>query len=473
MVLASGGSLLNGQSKLTAPDGEPFDRFGQAVAMTEDYLIVGAHRKDTAASNAGSVYIYSRTTSAHLRTLNASDAGANHLFGWSLAAIGNRVLIGAPGNDSGAAYLFDLDSGAQLAKLLPTAPASGDQFGHSVALSKSHALVGAWLEDDDDFNPSENSGAAYLFDAATFVTLHRLQAQNVEEADQFGGSVALTDDSACVGSLFDNHSGSSDAGSVTVFDITSGIQQRTIISDSPQEGDVFGVSIAAKNDLLVVGASEAEAQGDTSGAASLFQLSTGTKIANLLPKNGQAFDRIGVSVAIADKIIVGAFRTSVSGFADAGVAHTFTLTGDYENTLRASDAATGDFFGNAVAGLGAQALVGAVQDDDRGPSSGSAYLLSTEPPARLDNLTITVLGSDIALRWLATPDYQYAIYSTSNLAIWPDEPSAIVTPDTVDAVFIDEGATTMVQKFYRVVAESRGQVPEGASPSSSPANPAP
>ena len=45
--------------------------------------------------------------------------------------------------------------------------------------------------------------------------------------------------------------------------------------------------------------------------------------------------------------------------------------------LTADDAATGDFFGLSVAISGATALVGAINDDDAGHNSGSAYVFET------------------------------------------------------------------------------------------------
>ena len=52
--------------------------------------------------------------------------------------------------------------GDQLFKLLPDDGAAEDEFGRSVAISGTTAIVGAYLDDDN----GENSGSAYLFDAA-------------------------------------------------------------------------------------------------------------------------------------------------------------------------------------------------------------------------------------------------------------------------------------------------------------------
>lgn len=449
-MIGGSGISFGELTKLAASNAGSFDRFGQSVAMTDDYLIVGAHSEDTGASSAGSVYVYDKDTYAYVRTLNASDPGLNHHFGWSLAAEGNHVLVGAPGNVAGAAYLFNLDTGTQVHKFVSTDGASGDQFGHSVSLSSTHVLVGAWLVDNNDLDPSENSGAAYLFNRTTFAELYRLQSSDIEDADQFGGSVALAGNTACIGSLFDNHSSEADAGSVYVFDPNTGNEVRKIISQNPQEGDIFGAAIAAKGDLLVVGASEADAQGDTSGAAYLFEISTGNWVSNLLPVGGGAQQRIGNSVAIADKIVVGAFRTVVSGLNDAGVAHVFTTSGSYESTQVASDANTGDFFGHSIAAADGFSIIGAWLNDDGGVSSGSAYLFSTEAPPKLENLTISISGTNVILDWDATADVTYGIYLSSDLDSWPATPSFTATPTTSSASYTHYSGASLGKQYYRV-----------------------
>lgn len=440
-------------NKFTAPDAQALDRFGQAVAISEDYFIVGAHREDTGGTSAGSVYLFSKVDFSHQGTLQASDAGANHFFGWSLAAEGNQVLVGAPGNGSGAAYLFDLDSGLEVQKLLPDQPSSGDRFGQAVAISPNHLLVGAWLEDNNDLQPSEDSGAAYLFDRQSFAQLHRLQSGDIEEGDQFGGSVALTSNRACVGAPFDHHSGQSDAGSVTLFDLLNGEEVAQIISASPSEGDVFGSAIAAQGDLLVVGAPEADTQGEGSGAAFLYQISTATLHADLLPAAGASGVRFGNAVAISEAIIVGAFRSPIGSTPDAGAAHLFSLTGSYQNILIASDAQAADFLGHSVAIDHGFALVGALQDDDDGPSSGSASLFSSGFPALLENFRIAVTASQVELRWQATPGVPYSIFLTEDLSTWPEIPAYSVTPATTEAFFAESGGASASQKFYRVTVD--------------------
>ncbi len=72
-----------------------------------------------------------------------------------------------------------------------------------------------------------------------------------------------------------------------------------------------------------------------------------------------------------------------SFFSNSGAAYVFEKQGAVwveVAKLTASDAATGDRFGNSVSLSGDTALVGAYQDDDAGDGSGSAYVFSVSGP---------------------------------------------------------------------------------------------
>ena len=87
--------------------------FGQSVSVEGDAMVVSAYRQDTGGANAGAAYIFTRdgTTWTQEVKIQASDAAANDLFGWSVAMSGNTVISGAynetsGGNSGGAAYIF-------------------------------------------------------------------------------------------------------------------------------------------------------------------------------------------------------------------------------------------------------------------------------------------------------------------------------------------------------------------------------
>ncbi|MCP3916413.1 MAG: hypothetical protein GY711_12720 [bacterium] len=82
--------------------------------------------------------------------LTAVGESANDVFGWSVAANGDTLVVGAPGSDAadweaGAAYVFERSGGVwtQSAELGAPAANAHDLFGRSVAIDGDRVLVGA------------------------------------------------------------------------------------------------------------------------------------------------------------------------------------------------------------------------------------------------------------------------------------------------------------------------------------------
>jgi len=92
-----------------------------------------------------------------------------------------------------------------------------------------------------------------------------------------------------------------------------------------------------------------------------------------------ALDEFGISVSISgDYAIVGANRDDDGGFG-SGSAYIFKWDGtswSQQAKLTALDAAAGDYFGESVSISGDYAIVGALNNDDAGQASGSAYIFS-------------------------------------------------------------------------------------------------
>jgi len=98
-------------ANLTASDGVGDDNLGYSVAASGGTLVVGAFGDD---SSKGSAYVFVKpgggwvTTDTFAAKLTASDGAANNFFGFSTTTSGETVVIGAQGNDGnrGSAYVF-------------------------------------------------------------------------------------------------------------------------------------------------------------------------------------------------------------------------------------------------------------------------------------------------------------------------------------------------------------------------------
>jgi hypothetical protein len=139
--------------------------------------------------------------------------------------------------------------------------------------------------------------------------------------------------------------------------------------------DVFGRSVAINGDTAVVGAFE---KGRRFGAAYVFTRSGGVwnEQQKLTASDGTDGDAFGISVAVdGDTAVICATGDDDKG-SSSGSAYVFTRSGGVwteQAKLTASDGARDDVFGVSVSVDGNTVLIGAYLDDDLGTQSGSVY----------------------------------------------------------------------------------------------------
>ena len=91
--------------------------FGCSVAISGQYIVVGATEEDpSGVSDAGSAYVFkindTGTSVEQIAKINADDYEADDLFGWSVAISGQYIVVGANNEDpsgadtAGSAYVF-------------------------------------------------------------------------------------------------------------------------------------------------------------------------------------------------------------------------------------------------------------------------------------------------------------------------------------------------------------------------------
>ncbi len=387
-ALPAAGQVINEDAKLLPSDGAGGDEFGFSVAVSGTMAVVGALFEDDNGSNSGAAYLFDTATGQQIAKLLSGDGAVGDYFGRSVAISGTTALVGAfadddNGSGSGSAYVFDTTTGQQLAKLLPGDGTVADNFGISVAISGATAVVGAFLDDDN----GSGSGSAYVFDATTGQQLFKLLPSDGAVEDRFGYSVAISSTTAVVGAYQDDDNGSN-SGSAYLFDTTTGLQIAKLVPGDGAADNRFGISVAISGTTAVVGAQSDDDNGIDSGSAYLFDTVTGQQIAKLIATDGAPADSVGISVAISGtRAVVGAFLDDDNG-SSSGSAYLFdTTTGEQIAKLLPGDGAAGDQFGCSVAISGTTAFVGAYADDDNGSSSGSAYLfnLDTDGDGLLDS----------------------------------------------------------------------------------------
>jgi hypothetical protein len=267
-ALGKPGDLLQTFQKPTPAAGNDF---GCSVAAVGNNVLIGAFRDDAGASDAGAAYLFDGSTGALLRTFLNPTPATDDWFGYSVAAVGNNVLLGAPyddtgATDAGAAYLFDGSTGNLLRTFQKPTPAKSAGFGCSVALVGDNVLVGAYGADAG----ATDAGAAYLFDGSTGNLLRTFQKPTPAAYDWFGCSVAAVGNNVLVAAPWDD-AGATDAPAAYLFDGSTGALLWTFQNPTPAAGDLFGCSVAAVGNNVLIGAPWDDAGATNAGAVYLFE----------------------------------------------------------------------------------------------------------------------------------------------------------------------------------------------------------
>lgn len=216
-------------------------------------------------------------------------------------------------------------------KLIADDGDDGDLFGSSVAIDGNYAIVGAW---EDDVGLNRDQGSAYIFfwDGTGWVQQQKLTNDDGAFNDYYGHSVAIDGNYAIVGASGKEVNGNSDQGSAYLFkrktvNPSSWTEQAKLIASDGTANDKFGHSVAIAGDYAIVGAN-----GDDSftGSAYIFKRDdkVWTQQAKLTASDGTDSDQYGYSVAISgDYAIVGAYADAVGGNSLQGSAYLFKRDG--------------------------------------------------------------------------------------------------------------------------------------------------
>lgn len=203
--------------KITPDASWHFDSFGASVAISSDYILVGAPRADpNNLAQAGRAFVFERETGEQLSTLVASEPGEDDRFGSTVAIAGSIAIVSAPRDDhsgyanAGSVYLFDLKTGRQEARLTAAIPMDQGSFGHHLVASEQFIVIGS-------INGGLGVTDVYELDSRIHIT--RLIASDRGGEEPFLGRPAIDGSRIVVGISNDDPNGVINAGSAYIFDL--------------------------------------------------------------------------------------------------------------------------------------------------------------------------------------------------------------------------------------------------------------
>ncbi|MBL9117663.1 MAG: hypothetical protein JNJ83_21835 [Verrucomicrobiaceae bacterium] len=149
-------------SKVEASDGVANDAFGTSVAMCGSLMMIGAPGAMKASELLGAVYVMRTDDRSEMAKLTGEIGQTDTGFGEILAASGDFLLVGAPHQENGTVHVFHTSSGELLAQLTAPDAQVGYDFGASVGLLGNAVVVGAT---GIDLPGSSGDGGGYLYTA--------------------------------------------------------------------------------------------------------------------------------------------------------------------------------------------------------------------------------------------------------------------------------------------------------------------
>lgn len=365
---------------------------GWSSAIDGDTALFGAPYAD----GTGAVFVFEHTSGGwqERARLAPSDGQSGDAFGWSVALSGDFALIGAPGDDdqgfdAGTAFVFQRvgSSWSEFDKLTGSIVDAQDAFGSSVAIDNGIAFVGAPLAD----GVASNSGAVFFFlqSGPIFGEFQVLTASDGDAGDQFGIALDMQWGIAVIGAARDDSPGA-DSGSAYVFTqgAISYFETAKLTASDAVGFEHFGGAVDFDAGRILVGAHFAQGISSNTGAAYVFEIGKGgwTEAAKLFDPEGLAMDGFGASVFLEDeRALIGAPQnlTAVAregrGYLAERRGGSWELTSKYA----ASDGAMFDHLGGSALLYQDSALIGAPNESETAPQSGSIYVFDARP--RLGN----------------------------------------------------------------------------------------
>lgn len=360
----------------------------------------------------------------------ASDRINNVEYGRAVAISNNYAIVGAqledndaegknPKQDAGAAYIYERGTDGkwkQVQKIVAADRMPGANFGWSVGISGNTIVVGAIYErfDATGRNESTSEGAAYVFERGSdgvWKQTQKLLSSNRDSGyDYFGCSVGIDGNIIVVGAS--GHSRDSterqegyvgDAGAVFVFEKKGNNWRRTykLLASDREHGGAMGNSVAISGNRVIAGAwaqdfgMNGENRMEAAGSAYIWeQIDDGkwTRGQKLIASDRTPYDEFGYSVAIdGDNAVVGARRVTLNpknedNDAYSGEAYIYSRNENGEwkevKAIIPDDRKTGDYFGSSVGVSGNYAIVGSWRGDTKKPDIGVIYIYWKNPAGK-------------------------------------------------------------------------------------------
>ena len=253
---------------------QPYDTYGIDIDIQGELLVIGASGESSIEDVGGKVYLMNWVTGEYIYGITSEETEFAGKFGQAVAFSDDHILIGAPSHDTswgvnaGAVYIYDIASGTEQYKLEGSEGVLLGFFGEFLNADGDRAVIGQWY----GAAPGSSQGRAYVYEVSTGTELEVLSAGNGIDYDLFGYAVDIKDDSVVVGAYATDRE-LADVGSVYTYTLAG-----TCDADIDGNGvlDFFDVSAF----LSAYNAEDAAADINNDGIYNFFDVSAFLSVYN-------------------------------------------------------------------------------------------------------------------------------------------------------------------------------------------------
>ena len=358
--------------------------FGQTIALSENYLLIGDPFDKTKGVQAGAVFLYEKTPTGWDYAYTFYGIAGSR-YGRALdieeSATGLQIAIGAPSADY--AHLIRPYLNGWVIDYISEPDTK--MFGSALDLNEETLVISDPLDSTTDYY----IGAVYYYHLTNQGSelVQKIFASDADESDNFGTSVSVVDKGRLVVGASGDDEGGLGAGAVYVFDYTSFPifpyhhfeNESKIVPCDVGAGAKFGgeVKLDPETNRIAIGAKHQETGGAVGGAVHIYRPDfffswLWVRQDLLTPEDAVAEDRFGSRISIEGDLVLASSPHADTEETHGGAVYMFSLA---RKTLGGGQCPCDALAGATPYGAGKPGTLGMPQlSVDRPPIPGEATL---------------------------------------------------------------------------------------------------
>ena len=393
--------------KMDASDEDINDNFGSAVAMNDDYMLIGSYNaQGVSLSDVGKVYVWKKSysTFSDYQILAPNLQSTSMNFGSSVTIQDNFLMVGAPNRffnskeKAGSVYYYKYNGGTAKWGILNNGPykedeliqhgtpAAFDRFGCSISVDGNYMIIGA----SGKGGGGKGKACIYKYQS-NWVFVKDIVGSTSANNDEFGHKVQVLGNLAYASAP--NHN--TNRGIIYIFNRTNGGSDnwgeiQKVIMESAYINTYFGNDFCFGSSWGIIGSKRSNT---LEGQVYFIYYNSSTErwgtqgITDYQPEqtvtagDGAPNDMFGYAVSLnGNDAIVGAYKKKGDGTNETGGAYIYKYTGEnyweLNKQLNGNDIAQNDEYGISVFMHNKYAMVGSWKEESSNTdlNAGAAYL---------------------------------------------------------------------------------------------------